>query len=47
MPLNARGFAFDVLDAVEHGGFADDLLRAKAIDPQDIADAIAHLRTDC
>jgi len=35
MPLNARSFAFDVLDAVENGGFADDLLRAKAIDPQE------------
>lgn len=32
MPLNARGFAFDVLDAVEHGGFADDLLRAKSLE---------------
>ena len=41
MPLNARGFAFDVLDAVEHGGFADDLLRAKAIDPQE-----AHLASE-
>lgn len=35
MPLTARGFAFDVLDAVEHGGFADDLLRAKALEPQE------------
>lgn len=35
MPLNARGFAFDVLDAVEHGGFADDLLRAKSLEPQE------------
>lgn len=35
MPLTARSFAFDVLDAVEHGGFADDLLRAKAMDPQE------------
>jgi 16S rRNA (cytosine967-C5)-methyltransferase len=35
MPLNARGFAFDVLDAVEHGGFADDLLRAKSLEQQE------------
>lgn len=35
MPLTARGFAFDVLDAVEHGGFADDLLRAKSLEPQE------------
>jgi 16S rRNA (cytosine967-C5)-methyltransferase len=41
MPLNARSFAFDVLHAVEHGGFADDLLRAKAIDPQE-----AHLASE-
>jgi len=41
MPLTARTFAFDVLDAVEHGGFADDLLRAKAIDPQE-----AHLASE-
>ncbi|MBI2686570.1 MAG: hypothetical protein HYX27_09665 [Acidobacteria bacterium] len=37
MGTNARGFAFDVLEAVEHGGFADDLLRAQAIDPQEAA----------
>ena len=41
MPLQARDFAFDVLDAVEHGGFADDLLRAKAIDAQE-----AHLASE-
>ncbi len=35
MPLNARSFAFDVLDAVEHGGFADDLLRARSLEPQE------------
>lgn len=35
MPLTARGFAFDVLDAVEHGGFADDLLRANSLEPQE------------
>lgn len=35
MPQNARSFAFDVLDAVEHGGFADDLLRAKTMDAQE------------
>ena len=35
MPLNARTFAFDVLEAVEHGGFADDLLRAKSLDAQE------------
>jgi 16S rRNA (cytosine967-C5)-methyltransferase len=33
MPLNARTLAFDVLEAVERGGFADDLLRTKAIEP--------------
>ncbi|MFN0105754.1 MAG: transcription antitermination factor NusB [Bryobacteraceae bacterium] len=41
MPLNARGFAFDVLDAVEHGGFADDLLRAKSMEAQE-----AHLASE-
>lgn len=41
MPLNARSLAFDVLDAVEHGGFADDLLRAKVIDAQE-----AHLASE-
>lgn len=35
MPLNARTFAFDVLEEVEHGGFADDLLRAKALEAQE------------
>lgn len=41
MPLNARTLAFDVLEAVEHGGFADDLLRAKPIDAQE-----AHLASE-
>jgi 16S rRNA (cytosine967-C5)-methyltransferase len=42
MPLTARSVAFDVLHAVEeHGGFADDLLRAKTIDPQE-----AHLASE-
>jgi len=35
MPVTARGFAFDVLEEVEHGGFADELLRAKQLDPQE------------
>jgi 16S rRNA (cytosine967-C5)-methyltransferase len=35
MALTARTFAFDVLTAVEHGGFADDLLRAKAMEAQE------------
>lgn len=35
MPVNARTFAYDVLEAVEHGGFADELLRGKQLDPQE------------
>lgn len=33
MPPTARNIAFDVLEAVERGGFADDLLRATTMDP--------------
>lgn len=33
MALQAREFAFDVLDEVERGGFADDLLHSRALDP--------------
>lgn len=35
MASQAREFAFDVLQEVEHGGFADDLLHSRSLDPQE------------
>jgi 16S rRNA (cytosine967-C5)-methyltransferase len=35
MRLNGRTLAFEVLEAVEHGGFADELLRARRLEAQE------------